>query len=96
VPLLTGADDGEERMAFTTVADDSQTSVVSAQGWKLIADRLSGNRELYYLPSDPDERNNLASTFPDRAIALSRRIDAWAQSNASGLATAPGRAPSGG
>ena len=89
VPMLNGTDDGGDRMAFTTVADDSQTAVVSGQGWKLIADRLTGGRELFYLPSDPDERNNLASAFPDRTIALSRRIDAWAQANASGLAAAP-------
>ena len=69
------------------MADDSQTAIVSGEGWKLITDRTAGTRELFYLPSDPDERNNLASQFPDRAIALSRRIDAWAQANASGLAS---------
>ncbi len=89
VPLLNGTDDGDDRMAFITLADDSQTSIVSAQGWKLIADRVSGSRELFFLPSDPNERTNLASSFPDRAIAMSRRIDAWAQANASGLAAVP-------
>ena len=89
VPLLTGADNGENRTAFSTLADDSRTMVASAQGWKLIADRLNGGRELFYLPSDPEERTNLAAAFPDRAIALSRRIDAWAQANGSGLAAAP-------
>jgi arylsulfatase A-like enzyme len=89
VPIINGTDDGDDRMAYTTVADDSQTSIVSAQGWKLIADRLTGGRELFYLPSDPDERENLASVFPDRAIALSRQLDAWAQTNASGVAAAP-------
>jgi arylsulfatase A-like enzyme len=92
VPLLTGADDGDDRMAFTTLADDSQTAIMSAQGWKLIADRLTGGRELYYLPSDPDERVNLAAAFPDRVIALSRRLDAWAENNSVGLARSSGDA----
>jgi len=89
VPLLTGADRGSDRMAFITLSDDSQTSVVSAQGWKLIADRVTGGRQLFYLPSDPEERVNLAPAFPDRVLALSRRIDAWAAANASGVASAP-------
>lgn len=89
MPLLTGTDGGADRLAFTTLADDSKTSVVSGEGWKLIADRLTGVRELFYLPSDPDERANLAAAFPDRVIALSRRIDTWAAANASGVAAAP-------
>ncbi len=89
VPILTGSDDGADRMAFITLADDSRTAVVSAQGWKLIADRLTGGRELFYLPADPDERRNLAPAFPDRVIALSRQLDTWAAANNSGVALAP-------
>jgi arylsulfatase A-like enzyme len=91
VPLLTGADSGNDRTAFVTLSDDSQTSVIS-QDWKLIADRLTGGRQLFHLPSDPDERVNLATAFPDQVTALSRRIDAWAAANASGVAS--GQTPS--
>jgi arylsulfatase A-like enzyme len=81
VPLINGTDSGMDRTAVITLGDDSVTTIVSADGWKLISSRTGGERELYYLPSDPDERNNLARTFPAEVNALAARLDAWSQAN---------------
>jgi arylsulfatase A-like enzyme len=80
-PILAGKDTGADRIAVTTLGDDSQTSIVSADGWKLIASANGSLRELYYLPDDPGERNNLASTYPGRYLALLGQLNAWAQAN---------------
>ncbi|MEA2638984.1 MAG: hypothetical protein QOF51_378, partial [Chloroflexota bacterium] len=81
VPILRGDDDGSDRMAVTTVGDDSQTSIVMADGWKLILNRVDGTRELYYLPDDPDEVQNLAADQPGRVSAMGQSLDAWAAAN---------------
>ncbi len=81
VPLMNGADSGLDRTAIISLGDDSITAIVSADGWKLITTRATGERELYYLPADPGERNNLARTFPDRVNTLIARLDAWSQAN---------------
>lgn len=95
VPLIEGTESGADRFAVTTVADDSLTAIVGADGWKLIVNRISGTHELYYLPTDPDERNDLATRFPEAAIALSRRLEAWALANQSTLTAAADDGPRG-
>lgn len=86
LPQLSGRDSGADRVAVSTLADDSQTAIISAQGWKLIANRAGGPRELYYLPADPDERIDVAALYPDRVAVLAQGLDAWAQANLRGLA----------
>jgi arylsulfatase A-like enzyme len=81
VPLLTGGDDGPPRQAFTTLADDRSSSVVTADGWKLITDWDSGARELYYLPTDLMEASNLADSQPLRANQLTAAVDDWFRGN---------------
>ena len=87
VPLIDGREDGSDRYAVTTLGDDSLTAIIGADGYKLIVNRNTGGRELYYLPDDPDERNNLATTNPDRVAALARQLDTWAQGNRASIAT---------
>jgi arylsulfatase A-like enzyme len=87
LPLLAGREDGSDRIAVVTVGDDSQTAIVSSEGWKLIVKRNSGERELYRLGSDPQEQENLVDVYPDRALALSRQLDdAWVQASTPGIA----------
>ncbi len=81
VPLIDGSDSGMDRTAVISLGDDSVTAIVSADGWKLITTRGTGQRELYYLPADPGERNNLARTFPAQVNALAARLDTWSQAN---------------
>ncbi|HEY3118176.1 MAG TPA: sulfatase [Chloroflexota bacterium] len=81
VPLLTGADDGRDRYAISTLSDDSRTSFVAADGYKLIVDRVSGDDELYYLPDDPGEQTNLIADQPAEAALLQARLAQWAQIN---------------
>jgi arylsulfatase A-like enzyme len=95
MPLIEGAESGADRFAVMTLGDDSLTAIVGGDGWKLIVNRISGTHELYYLPTDPDERNDLATRFPDAAIALSRRLEAWALANQSTLTAAADDGPRG-
>jgi arylsulfatase A-like enzyme len=81
VPLMTGAETGTDRVAITSLADDSQTSIVAADGWQLIVDRKRGSRRLYDLPHDPEQRIDQAKQYPDRVAALGRQLDAWVQAN---------------
>ncbi len=80
VPMLKGTDSGMDRAAVVTVGDDSVTAIHTADGWKLISPK-TGERELYYVPNDPEERNNLVRAFPLQVNALAARLDAWAQAN---------------
>ncbi len=81
VPLINGTDSGMDRTAVITLGDDSVTAILSADGWKLVSSRGGAEPELYYLPADPGERNNLARTFPSQVNTLAARLDAWAQAN---------------
>lgn len=81
VPLLDGRDEGRDRVAITILPDDRASSIVSAEGWKLIVDHWSRTQELYYLPGDPDERIDLARALPTRANALAARLSEWGRAN---------------
>lgn len=97
VPLLDGLDTGLGRTAVITLSDDSSTAIVSAEGWKLIASRTGAEPELYYLPADAGERNNLARSYPTQVETLVAQLDAWAQANRSRLMAGIGRdQPTGG
>ncbi len=48
---------------------------VIAEGWKLILG--GGAPQLYHLPDDPGELENLAPAEPDRVRELKALIDAW-------------------
>lgn len=78
VPLLTGAEDGRDRFAISTLFDDSRTAIVNADGWKLIMDRETGQKELYFLPDDPGEEHNVAAAYPVQAASLEARLIRWA------------------
>jgi arylsulfatase A-like enzyme len=79
--ILDGTDTGVDRTAVVTLTDDAVTAIIAADGWKLHMARQTGARELYYLPTDPSERNDLSRTYPAQVNALVARLDAWAQAN---------------
>jgi arylsulfatase A-like enzyme len=89
-PLLDGSDSGADRVAVVTLTDDAQTAIISGDGWKLITSRDRGTTELYYLPWDPEERNDVASLYPGQVLALSRQLDTWVQANGIAVASADG------
>jgi len=93
VPLLDGTDRGADRTAVVTLTDDAQTAIISSQGWKMISSRDRGIRELYYLPWDPEERNDVASLYPNQVVALNRQLDTWAQANGMAVAAATDQDP---
>jgi arylsulfatase A-like enzyme len=81
VSVIDGSDTGTDRTAVVTLTDDAVTAIVAADGWKLHMSRQTGARELYYLPADPGERNDLSRSYPAQVNALVARLDAWAQAN---------------
>jgi arylsulfatase A-like enzyme len=81
VSVIDGSDTGTDRTAVVTLTDDAVTAIVAADGWKLHMSRQTGARELYYLPADPSERNDLSRSYPAQVNALVARLDAWAQAN---------------
>jgi arylsulfatase A-like enzyme len=89
-PLLDGSDSGADRVAVVTLTDDAQTAIISGDGWKLITSRDRGTTELYYLPWDREERNDVASLYPAQVLALSRQLDTWVQANGIAVASADG------
>jgi arylsulfatase A-like enzyme len=52
-------------------------SSIRVGDWKLIEFFETGNRELYNLRDDPSEKNDLASTMPERVKELHTRLVAW-------------------
>ncbi len=47
--------------------------------WKLIYDPDSGNRELYDLEEDPEERFNVARAYPETRDSLSAELAEWSE-----------------
>lgn len=45
--------------------------------WKLLTNNDSTYSELYHLPNDPLEKNNLASSNSDTVKELNKRLEAW-------------------
>jgi len=68
-------EDGEGFVHFTDVRDHEQMDAFLENGYKLIA---HGDRsfELYHLPTDPGEENNLASDQPERVVRMFEKIEA--------------------
>lgn len=89
VSLMLGRDDGRDRVAFSTLADDRQSTIVTAGGWKLIANRRDGTYELYNLETDPDERQELSARYPDRVADLAAQLKNWEVSGGSGNDAVP-------
>lgn len=52
----------------------SKKSIRTHDGWKLIIDYLSWEKELYNLAADPDEKNNLVKSEENKVEELSKKL----------------------
>lgn len=77
VPLIapTTASAPVDRAAFTELADEAFTSVVT-RDWKLIRNNANGQLQLYHISQDEAERRNLAESEPSTARELNARLSA--------------------
>ncbi|MEM1326919.1 MAG: arylsulfatase [Bacteroidota bacterium] len=56
-------------------------SAVRKDNWKIVRHGVEGKWELYDLESDPDERENMATTFPNQVSQLDSLYQNWWFSN---------------
>ena len=75
VPYLTGARVGAPERALYWRALYSKA--VRLGDWKLIFNAQSGSVHLYDLARDPEERENLASRYPEKVHELQGSLEAW-------------------
>ena len=45
--------------------------------WKLVMNYDGSRKELYHVPQDRTEQNNLSAAHPERVAQLSRELGAW-------------------
>jgi arylsulfatase A-like enzyme len=76
--------------AYFYAANDDYLLGVREGDWKYVRNATRGRDELYFLPTDPDERTNVAALHPDRCLELRRRVAAWRHHAAEQLAEARG------
>jgi arylsulfatase A-like enzyme len=75
VPALRGESVAHDTYAETDYREYTfKRSLLTADGWKLIATLESRTRELYHLPTDPGELKDLAAADPARADALQAQL----------------------
>jgi arylsulfatase A-like enzyme len=61
--------------------------VIREGDYKLIEYFETGELELYNLEEDPGEAQNLALDFPEKAVALQKKLHAWRNSNQANMPT---------
>ena len=74
-PAVDRLKDGDDARTIseTTMGDDYKLSL-RADGWKYIWDRDEDRTELYDLRADPDEREDVAESEPDRAASMREEL----------------------
>ncbi len=75
LPLLTGQAAAKPRNLYWSEASDRGTWAIRSGDWKLYGEK--GDLELFNLNSDPTERHNLASTYPEITGKMQSIYDAW-------------------
>jgi arylsulfatase A-like enzyme len=58
-------------------AGETPSSAIRMGDYKFIRHYEDGNRELYFLPDDIGETNNLVHTMPAKAAELEAKLDEW-------------------
>ena len=76
VGLLSGADNGQQRLAFASMPDFVFTSIATPQ-WKLIQNNASGQRRLYNMLHDIGETKDVLATNSDVGAQLSVQLATW-------------------
>ncbi len=74
--------------AYFYAANDDYLLGVREGDWKYVLNATRGRDELYHMPSDPDERNNVAADHPEACRELRSRVAAWRHHAAEHLAWA--------
>ncbi|HEV7215947.1 MAG TPA: sulfatase, partial [Chloroflexota bacterium] len=74
--LLTGADNGQQRLAFASMPDFVFTSIATSQ-WKLIQNNASGQRRLYDMAHDMGETKDVLSANSEVGVQLTKQLGAW-------------------
>lgn len=88
VPLMSGEDTSWKSRAVSMMFRDNRNFLALRDGaWKIILDARTHNMtyELYHIPSDPDERNNLIESEPEVAERLKKELTAWIEGEFEGL-----------
>lgn len=72
--------------AYFYAANDDYLLGVREGDWKYVLNATRGRDELYHMPSDPDEKTNVAALHPERCRELRQRVAAWRHHAAEHLA----------
>jgi len=82
IPFVRGQQKGMAHDAiFWRGSDGQRWSIVTGSGDKLVKDDAKGQVELYHLPGDVSEANNLIATKPDMAQVLQGQWEQWNRGN---------------
>ncbi len=76
LPLMLGQSTGDERLAFTELADRSEVAVADRY-WKLIWSSREQAARLYYLGDDPNELQDRSETEPETTNRLIEALRDW-------------------
>jgi len=77
LPLLRGEDQPIDVFAETDYRLFVHRRMIRQGDWKLTLDLQDGGRELFYLPDDPDEQNDLSSSEPRRTYEMEQALRSW-------------------
>jgi arylsulfatase A-like enzyme len=81
VPLLKGGEIAERNLFWHYPHYGNQggepSSIIRSGDWKLIYYYEDRRKELYHLPSDPVEHNDIAASEPGKVIELTALLEAW-------------------
>ena len=76
LPVMLGHSAGEDRLAFTELADRSEVAVADRY-WKLIWSSREQAAKLFYLGDDPNELHDRSETDPDTTNRLVEALREW-------------------
>lgn len=79
LPLIEGRSDGSDRIVFSQSFDDGLLAAVGPE-WKLVANMVTGQTQLYRLSTDPGEEVDLAGQAPEAWSTLAAALMAWMES----------------
>ncbi|MBK1876975.1 sulfatase-like hydrolase/transferase [Pelagicoccus mobilis] len=82
VPYLSGEEKGAPHEAlFWRGGDGKNWSVLASNGDKYLLDPKSKQPQMYHLPDDVSERNDILAAHPERAMELFKLWEEWNEAN---------------
>jgi arylsulfatase A-like enzyme len=76
VPLISGAETGNDRYAVVELADRTAASVVTRE-WRLVKNLQDGQVRLFRTMDDPDDLRDLSDVEPTVVAELDALLEAW-------------------